>query len=152
MKSRRENFSYSASGLPGVTLKAVEVSRCPNCGEFEVSIPRIEQLHRTLASVLIQKGTPFTGAEIRFLRKFLGWSGSDFAQHIGVTPETVSRWEQGKETMSAPADRALRLMVVTREPAAEYPLERLKDIARGKPKVVRIGLRALAKAWEPVSV
>ena len=45
----RENFLYTASGLPNVTLVGVEVRRCPSCGEFEVAIPRIEDLHRTIA-------------------------------------------------------------------------------------------------------
>lgn len=30
-------------------------------------------------------------AEIRFLRKYVGYSGKDFARFVGVTPETVSR-------------------------------------------------------------
>ena len=148
MKTRRENFSYTASGLQGVTLVGVEVSRCPGCGEFEVSIPRIEQLHRALARFVIQKDTPFTGAEVRFLRKFLGWSGADFAKHIGVTPESVSRWEQDREIMSPPADRALRLMVATREPVTEYPLGKLKDILRRKPKAVRVRVRVAAHDWK----
>ena len=87
MKRTRENFKYVASGLPGVTLLNVEMKRCSSCGEFEVSIPYIEQLHRIIASLLIEKPAPFTAAEITFLRKFLGWSGVDFARHIGVAAE-----------------------------------------------------------------
>ena len=43
MTSARENYSYTASGLPYVTLVGVEVRRCKACGEHEVVIPRIEQ-------------------------------------------------------------------------------------------------------------
>ena len=151
MKTRRENYRYAASGLSGVTLMKVEVSRCLKCGEYVVAIPRIEQLHRALATFLSQKRSSFTGAEVNFLRKFLGWSGADFARHIGVTPETVSRWENDKEVMSPPADRALRLMVATRRPVTEYPLESLRNIAR-KPKLTRVGLTATSDEWEAVAV
>ena len=39
MYTKRENYQYTASGLPHVTLQQVEVSRCPHCGETEVTIP-----------------------------------------------------------------------------------------------------------------
>ena len=44
MTSARENYSYTASGLPYVTLVGVEVRRHKGCGEHEVVIPRIEQV------------------------------------------------------------------------------------------------------------
>jgi len=151
MRTRRENHKYVASGLSGITLLRVEVSRCSKCGEFAVAIPRIEQLHRAIATILIQKKSCLTGDEVNFLRKYLGWSGADFARHIGVTPETVSRWEHDKEVMSPPADRALRLMVATRQPVTEYPLETLQNIVR-KRKETRVGLRVSSDEWKLVAV
>jgi putative zinc finger/helix-turn-helix YgiT family protein len=128
MKTKRENFRYDACGLPHVTLKQVEVSRCPNCGEYEVAIDHIEDLHKTIADVLIRKPTRFNAAEIKFLRKYLGWSGADFARHIGAAPETVSRWEKGNQLMGAMADRLLRLMVATQQPVKDYSLDTLESI------------------------
>ncbi len=147
MRKTRENFKYAASGLPGVTLMNVEVNRCPGCGEFEVSIPYIEQLHKLIASELIKKPAPFTAVEVVFLRKYLGWSGIDFAKRIGVAPETVSRWERGKDQMTAPADRALRLMVATRKPETVYELDFFTKIASVKPEDMRFGLKASSKDW-----
>src|SRR2546425_3135547 len=92
MKARRENYRYDECGLRHVTLMGIEVRRCPRCGNYEVSIPHVEKLHRLIARVVIEKTTRFTGEEVRFLRKSLGWSGSDFAKRMGVTDETVSRW------------------------------------------------------------
>lgn len=147
MRTKRENYRYDASGLPGVTLVGVAVSRCPACGEYEVAIPRVEELHRALAFAVIQKPTRLAGAEIRFLRKYLGWSGADFAKHMGTAPETISRWEGDKVPIGPQADRLLRLFVVTREPAVGYPLERLAKLSdtvtRSKP--IRMALRA--NAW-----
>src|SRR6266850_5099937 len=93
MKTRRENYRYDECGLTNVTLAGVSVARCPRCGNYEVSIPNIEGLHRRIARTLIEKKTRFRGEEVRYLRKSMGWSGADFARHMGVTEETVSRWE-----------------------------------------------------------
>ncbi len=151
MKTDRENFLYAASGLPSVTLVGVEVSRCPRCGEFEVAIPRIEELHRTIARAVVRKPAPLSPAEIRFLRKWLGWSGIDFAEHIGVAPETVSRWENGATAMGAAADRALRLMVVTQAPVQDYSLDLLKTIDEKQSAPFRLGVRADETGWHAVA-
>lgn len=128
MTSARENYSYTASGLPYVTLVGVEVRRCKACGDHEVVLPKIEQLHRAIALALIGKLPRLTAAEVRYLRKYLGWSGADFARHMGVTAESVSRWENDREPMSAVADRLLRLMVATKAPVSDYSLDSLAEV------------------------
>jgi putative transcriptional regulator len=147
MKTKRENYRYDAVGLPGITLRDVEVSRCPKCGEYEVAIPRIEDLHRTIAQAVIAKRERLTPAEIRFLRKFLGWSGADFAAHVGTSPETVSRWETGSTPMGVTADRLLRLMVASRQPVTHYSLDTLKVVARERPKPIRLRMEVYSGHW-----
>jgi putative transcriptional regulator len=147
MKSARENYLYRESGLPNVTLVGVEVSRCPHCGEHEVVIPKIEQLHRVIAAAVARKVPRLTLEEIRFLRKYLGWSGGDFAEHMGVTPETVSRWENGSAIMSASAERLLRLAALSREPASDYSLELLKGVAQKKATAESLKVRVAKGAW-----
>jgi putative zinc finger/helix-turn-helix YgiT family protein len=146
MTVTQENYSYEGSGLPYVTLVGVEVRRCAACGEHEVVIPKIEQLHRTMAMAVIEKRTRLTAAEIRFLRKYLGWSGVDFARHMGVTPESVSRWENEREQMTAVADRLLRLMVVTKTPVSDYSLDALLDLDE-KQTPVRLRVAPKRGGW-----
>lgn len=147
MQTDRENYKYDASGLPGVTLVGVEVSRCPACGEHEVAIPSIVGLHRALALAVVRKRSRLTAAEIRFLRKSLGWSGTDFAARMGVTPETVSRWETNALPMGGQADRLLRLMVLSSQPVADYTLDLMKDVAQDDAAPIRIGMRADETGW-----
>ena len=133
----RENYDYSSCGLP-VTLCEVQVRHCEQCGDRGAAIPNIEGLHRAIAMCLIRKLARFTGAEVRFLRKFLGWSGADFAKHIGVSPEIVSKWENDRERIGAANDRLLRLLVANREPVGHYPVEELERISDdAKPAHVR---------------
>ena len=148
MQTQRENFRYDACGLPGITLIGVEVSRCPQCGEFEVAIPQIDDLHKTIAHKRIRKTSRLDAAEIRYLRKYLGWSGADFAEHMGVRPETISRWERGAEAIGPQADRLLRLMVVARDPVRDYSLELLTTITKEEsPQAAPLGLKMDEEGW-----
>ena len=134
MTTKRENFRYDASGLTHVTLRNVEVSRCPKCGEYEVAIPAIEQLHAALARALVTKRERLVPEEVRFLRKHLGLSGADFARLMDAAPETVSRWERGSASMSVMAERLLRVFVATREPITGQSLEELTATGTVKAK------------------
>lgn len=149
MKTRRENYRYEASGLPYVTLKGIEVRRCQKCGETEVAIPAIEELHRAIAGALIRKRARLAPAEIKYLRKYLGWAGTDFAQRVGTTPETVSRWEHGKMPMGAAAERLLRLMVATEAPVSDYTVDVLAQVTADdrKARPVHLGLSRERTGW-----
>jgi putative zinc finger/helix-turn-helix YgiT family protein len=146
MVSVRENYSYTASGLPQVTLVGVEVRRCKACGEHEVVIPRIEELHRVIALAVIGKRSRLMAAETRFLRKHLGWSGADFARHMGVTPESVSRWENDREKMGPVADRLLRMMVANKAPVSEYPIAALAEL-EDEPSPTRVRAEPAKGGW-----
>ena len=93
VKTKREKaYRYAECGLSHVVLEnAVDVATCMKCGETYTGIPAIEGLHRVIAAALIRKKQQLAPEEIRFLRKSLGWSGVDFARHVGTKPETVSR-------------------------------------------------------------
>jgi putative transcriptional regulator len=92
--------------------------------------------------------------EIRFLRKWLGWSGQDFAKHFGVTPTTVSRWESVKdsEPMSATADRLLRMSVAHGQPADAYPVSHLAEIDDTVTAPEIIGLKSSGAGWSQANL
>lgn len=144
----RENRRYEAGGLPQVVLMGVEVRRCPECGAEEMAIPRIEELHRVITQAFIRKPTRLAGSEIRFLRKYLGWSGTDFASRMGTARETVSRWERGALPIGTQADRLLRLLVATSVPVKDYSAEDLTHIKeRRTPTPARLSLTADREGW-----
>lgn len=149
MVTRRENYKYDMSGLSGITLVGVNVSRCAACGNYEVEIPYMEALHRKIALAVIARSGRLAADEIVYLRKWLGWSGADFARYMGATPETVSRWEHGSTPMGSTAERLLRLMVATRQPVDAYGLEHLKSITGKTAAKLRVALKSgKAGGWE----
>jgi len=108
-----------------VVLHGIEVRRCPECGEEEVVIPKVEELHRAIGQAIARRPGNLRPGEIRFLRTYLGYSSVDFANLLGVTPETVSRWERIKQPqkMAKPAERLLRMLAQFGEPNRIYDLE-----------------------------
>lgn len=49
-----------------------------------------------------------TGVDIRALRGNLGWTQVALAEAVGVTSNTVARWERGEMAISEPASRLLQ--------------------------------------------
>ena len=142
MATVNENHLYAECGLPNVTLKGVLVRRCPNCGAHLVSIPKLSQLHRAIALTLINKPERLTPAEIRFLRKSLGWSGADFARKLHTRPEQVSRWESeaSAATMSISNELLLRLLVAHGQRIDAYSenLEKVASLKDAVPAVLSL--------------
>lgn len=148
IKTVRRNHQYVESGLPNVVLVDLEFRVCPSCGEEEMVIPRLAQLHRCIAKRVAEKDSRLTGAEVRFLRKHLGWSGEDFAKAMDVTPTTVSRWENDREPMSTMAERLLRLYALRTSPIEEYPNERVAEAGLKAPTPVHLLLEPNARGWK----
>jgi DNA-binding transcriptional regulator YiaG len=59
-------------------------------------------------SVMLYVAYSMTGVEIRALREKLGWTQMALAEAVGVTSNTVARWERGEMAMSEPAARLLQ--------------------------------------------
>ena len=142
---------YEIGGVPHIELHGVEVSRCSSCGKETIAIPRLAQLHRVIAHRFVAQKRMLAPVEIRFLRKHVGFSGVEFAQRMGVTRETVSRWESGAQVVGAQADRLLRLIVVTHEPTDSYAVDDLLRELDDSPAPVRLSSVAVSnsrdKGW-----
>ena len=107
------NYHYLESGVPNVYLENVEWYECEECGRSEAIIPRIGQLHRCIAWRIICKPDLLAGPEIRFLRKMLRISQSDFADVLNVHQTQLSRWENNKRKVRArPTDHLIRFLYV----------------------------------------
>jgi len=146
--AKRENFQYTASGLPNVVLENVEVRYCASCGDRAAAIPRIEELHRQIGLLLCTQGARLAPEEIRFLRKLMGWTGAEFARRFGVAAETVSRWETGAQEMSSMAETLLRVWVVLGKGAKDVAMEVLEKIGEKEPAKARAIRAALKKSWK----
>ena len=138
MITTREDYRYVDAGLTAVVLRDVELRRCRSCGEEETVLRAIESIHREIARRLVAKPGRLAPEEIRFLRKHLEYSGTELAAYMGVTPETVSRWENAAKDMGVVADRLIRLLVVQVEQIRDFPLEAMRQIEGGPAEPLRM--------------
>ncbi len=88
-------YRYIECGLDNVYLLNGFTIRSTPYGRA-VAIDNIDGLHRTIARFLVREKKELTGKEIRFLRHELKYSQNRLAALLGVTEQTVARWEKGE--------------------------------------------------------
>lgn len=120
-----KTHKFKECGLSNVVLHGVHVYKCDDCGEVYYNYGDIEKLHATIASLLIRKEGLLSGEEIKFLRKYLGYSGQYFAKIIGYDTSHLSRIENGKLAVAETFDRLVRFMVQEKIPDRNYNIQDL---------------------------
>jgi transcriptional regulator with XRE-family HTH domain len=104
-----DRYQYVESGLSNVYLHRIVQYVC-ECGEKVTGLPNVERLHDLIFAKVLMKGGPLTGDELRFLRKYMGVKGSEFAKMVKVDPTTLSKWENGMN-IGEQSDKLIRLAV-----------------------------------------
>jgi transcriptional regulator with XRE-family HTH domain len=118
--TREQPYCYRQSGLRELFLHGIDVYLCPKCNVEVPVIPRVAQLYATLADGIVKRTRLLRGDEIRFLRKHAGLPAQDFAQLIGVTPEHLSRVENGHtKSFGKNTDRLVRAFTLTAKKGPE---------------------------------
>lgn len=107
----KQDVLYRGFGFP-VLLKGVEFKG--EGADRYLDIPH-EAIARQLLEVLLLKPSPWTGAELRFVRKELDMTQTEFAKLIHVrNHSSVVGWEKKDELptgISEPAEVFIRLQV-----------------------------------------
>jgi YgiT-type zinc finger domain-containing protein len=108
----RVAYRFRESGLDNVVLKGIEVIKCPECGNEEPIIPNLDGLLRVLALAIVTSKVPLTGAEVRYLRKYVGMSGEQFARILHTDKSTLSKWETGHANIGSKSDLLIRAVAL----------------------------------------
>ena len=124
-KGRKIIHKYKESGLDYVTLFGIEEFKCPKCGAVYFQIPKINQLNALVAGMILKKEQVLTGAEIRFLRKQLGYSTTQFGRLISYDPKSLSRIENGHQKVTMTFDRLVKMAYATGKRDLNYNLHDL---------------------------
>ena len=106
----RKTYHYKECGLDNVYLKNVAVRICSSCNEESVRIPRIIELHATIARAVAMQPCPLRGQDVRFLRKQLGYSAREWATFLRTDVSTLSRWENGQQAIGDQSDSLIRFL------------------------------------------
>lgn len=107
MEKKRETFIYEGLGFP------VELIDCPMrkvLGEWVLDI-NIMALQRFVFKKLIHKPAPLMGKEMRFMRKFLEISTTEFGNKLGVSHATIVKWENDQVKIGHAQETYIRLFL-----------------------------------------
>lgn len=148
-----ENYFMTLTGEWGVTLEDATVIRCENCARPGFVVRGLAPLVRTIAAAVAAKKGRLAPVEITYLRKHIDYTGTRLARAMGVTPQTVSRWEHGREPIGPQADRLLRALVILADHGeARFDVARLEAIEDGPGVPLRLTLRQdQGGEWEAVA-
>ncbi|MDT7543357.1 MAG: hypothetical protein QOE33_3261 [Acidobacteriota bacterium] len=105
-----QEYKYTESGLDNVYLKNIELRVCESCEESSPRIPRILDVHSSIARAIALQPCPLRGSDIRFLRKQLGMRAREWAALMPVDAATFSRWEKGDQKPGPQSDTLLRFL------------------------------------------
>lgn len=107
-----QTYQYTDIGMDNVYLQGIKVEKCKDCGAVSPFLPRIIQLHKTIAQAIVLQSYFLSGAEIRFLRKERGLKAKEFAVLLRIDPATLSRWENDEQARNAQNDALVRYVYV----------------------------------------
>lgn len=101
-------FHYVACGLNNIWLEnGYTIHKSVNGGE-SFHIEDIKGLHIAIARTLTEKESVLANDEIRFIRTELAMSRKALGELLGISPETIKKWESGENAIPKASDALLR--------------------------------------------
>ena len=139
LASARRRQTVTIDGRRFVATLAAH--HCKRCRASFIHGVDLETLNVHIGCALATGGRA-TGASFRFMRKTLGMRASTLGTLLGVTPETISRWENAQRPVDPNAWIAVGSLVLEHAGEPAMTLERLRRLQRGAslPKVVTIDM------------
>jgi DNA-binding transcriptional regulator YiaG len=129
--SRQEQEHRVAGRSFAVT---VAVTACRKCGLVLLAAKSLERGLLKVACELARRG-PMAGPAFRFMRKALALSAVATAGLLDVTPETISRWENGQRPLDRGAWLTLGTLVLERAGCAPEMMQRITALRVGRPRM-----------------
>ncbi|MBX3598259.1 MAG: helix-turn-helix domain-containing protein [Rhizobiaceae bacterium] len=153
-----EVLHYTECGLDniylqgGFTIEEID-------GEEYLTIADMDGLHKAIGLHIVMERKSPTGKEMRFLRRELDMSQSELASILGVTDQSVARWEKGQTEPGGPAVLSLRLVYLLsllpsgeREKVLTGIVERLGELARRDEGNADIVLTYKGDNWQDAAI
>lgn len=136
---------YAVDNL-GTSFKVILVNSA-ECikggGRDEILIPDYQGLIKKVAVTRAAHPWKLKGGDIRFLRKTLGLRGKDLAEKLDITPEHLSRCENGDKVLSPNSEKVLRSLILLE---AVYVLERAIEDSECENSDLRKQIRKLLES------
>ncbi len=90
-ETKRKTFIFRGLGFP---IKLINAPMRKMIGEWVLDI-NFNKLQLAVLHNLLRKPVPLNGDELKFIRKFLNMSTTEFGKIFGVSHVAVVKWEKG---------------------------------------------------------
>ena len=90
METKKETFIFEGLGFP---IELIDSPMKKVFGEWIIDID-LNELQLFVFKELIYKPNPLTGRELRFMRKFLKISTTEFGEDLGVSHAAILKWKK----------------------------------------------------------
>lgn len=119
---------------------------CRRCRETFVFGPMLERGDLEIACAVAMRGAP-AGDGFRFMRHVMRLRAGELAALLTVTPETVSRWENGQRAVDPIAWVAVGSILLEQAGRPPKTMERFQALKDGSslPRTLRIDLAVAPK-------
>lgn len=152
---RKKDYHYTGCGLDYVYLANGYEERDTPFGKGVV-IHDLEGLHRVIATDLVNNKPNWTGAELRFIRKELGFTQQRLGEFVGRSSQTVALWEKERQKIPPTVTNIVRGLYKSRFEGGvqlEELFERINDLDRQlndlmKKKAFRVS-EVEGGGWQP---
>lgn len=146
-KTNRKTKTFIYKGL-GIPVKLVNVPMKKAAGVWCIDI-NMNKLMLLILRELIHKPTALTGDELRYIRKHLEMTTTEFGKTFGVSHVAVLKWESEQNNLSPALELCIRLYVLNylrakdKEFRALYNEINLQQLSKSsKGKIQRISVDA----------
>lgn len=104
----QKQFIYRGFGFP---IKLINVPMIKVFGKWAMDI-NFNKLEMVVLYQVLYKPVPLNGDEIKFIRKFLSRTTTEFGSIFGVSHVSVMNWEKGINHIAPASDIYLRLYLL----------------------------------------
>jgi DNA-binding transcriptional regulator YiaG len=107
-RSVHPEHTEDLGGVVVTIVNAVEVLRCDKCDTEMTAIPDMDGLGRATAISRALNPVRLSGREVKFMRRVLDMTQTEFAKAMDLTAESVSRWETDARGVGGMCEKLLR--------------------------------------------
>jgi putative zinc finger/helix-turn-helix YgiT family protein len=109
-------------------VASVPAHACAACSSMFVDSGSMAQVENAVSCELAKTG-PASGETFRYMRKSLGMRAAVLAKLLGITAETISRWENEQRAVDGTAWIVLGALVLENARVPPATFERLKVVS-----------------------
>nr|WP_316653489.1 helix-turn-helix domain-containing protein [uncultured Gellertiella sp.] len=107
----RVDHHYTECGLLNVYISNMP-GDVDDEGDAVITIPAVNELHRVIATGIVNHSKGISSDELRFLRSEMGLTQHELADLVHRDKQSIGRWERGEVAIDSSAEALIRRLAI----------------------------------------